>query len=71
MQVLMDLGLERVQMASIDEASRPGLMREGPAFILTVPDDMSEQMAKRMVEHALSDLKLHPRLYPGQPIAVE
>jgi len=71
MQVLMDMGLEHVMMASIQEASRPGLMREGPAFILTVPDEWSERSARRMVDHALSDVKVHPRLYAGQRIAVE
>ena len=69
MQVLMDMGLDGVQTASPHEASQPGLLRKDAALVLSLPDGASESSARRMVDHALRDLKLAPRLYAGQPIA--
>jgi hypothetical protein len=70
MRVLMDMGLDGVKVASEHEASQSGLLRQGPALILTVADGMSEGSARRMVDHALRDAGLGPRLYAGQPIAL-
>jgi hypothetical protein len=70
MRVLMDMGLDGVAAASEHEASQPGLLRPGPALLLTAPDGMSENSARRMVDHALHDAGLAPRLYAGRPIAL-
>jgi hypothetical protein len=70
MPILMDMGLDSVKVASAHEASQSGLLRSGPALILTVPEGTSERSARRMVDHALGDARLAPRLYAGQPIAL-
>jgi len=71
MRVLMGMGPREIAATSLDEASRPGYKREGTALIVTVPDDMPMDWVRRMVDHALSDLKVLGQLTAGDPIALE
>lgn len=67
--VLMEMGLDEVQVAAEQKVSEGDVIREGPALILTMPDQRAEHFAQQLVDHALRDLRLFPRLVAGRPVA--
>jgi hypothetical protein len=71
MRAVVHIGIKFTAATSLEEASRPGYKRQGPALILTVPDEMSLGELRHLVGKALSDSKLAGKLSTGEPIALE
>jgi hypothetical protein len=68
--VLAEMGFDDLQFVSREEALDGRVMRRGPALIVTVPDDIPERFVLQLVDHALRDLRLFPRLAAGRPVVV-
>ena len=68
--VLAEMGFDDLQVASGQEASNGRLVPKGPALIVTVPDDIPARFVLQLVDHALRDLRLFPRLVAGRPVIV-
>lgn len=68
--VLAEMGFDDLQVASGQEASNGRLVRKGPALIVTVPDEIPERFILQLVDHALRDLRLFPRLAAGRPVVL-
>ena len=68
MYVLAEMGFDDLDIAFEQGATRGRLMRTAPALIVTSPDDIPERFIVQLVDHALRDLRLYPRLVAGRPV---
>jgi hypothetical protein len=66
--VLAEMGFDDLEVAyELPAAERGRRSHATPALIVTMPDDIPERFILQLVDHALRDLRLFPRLVAGRP----
>jgi len=67
--VLAEMGFDDLEFVVEQRAAQGRQLRKAPALIVTVPNETPERFVRQLVDHALRDLRLFPRLAAGRAVA--